>query len=285
MIIIENINTSNWECAIRGMRNPMNSWDKSDSYPAVDCTKCGKIEKTGICRKEDRDCTGYEVFAIGPNDLNLMKRLRNGGSDDRKFMRQIFVSIDITAPLYWWKEADQYKVGTTTNSCSTMHKIHSKEFELSDFSWEYLTPINIESLRETIYTLNEYRDFYNNWDGFDENTKNAWHLTERKDAWWQMIQLLPSSYNQRRTWTGNYENLARIYHARKNHKLDEWHDFCNVIMTLPYAEELIKGDMEHKPMHDGLYECDPEKNKTCPKKYCHINGGECHCTTKEEFRK
>lgn len=212
MLKTENFQTYGWESAIRGMRNPMNSWAKSDSEwePQFD-TATGPVAG---------------VFVIGPNDLDLMKRLRRGGPDDRKYLRQIFVSVDITAPLYWWKEMDQYKVGTVTNSCSTMHKIASKEFTLDDFSIEHLYEdvINVP-FNSIIDCLNFFRGLY------------LQH--HDKDDWWQLIQLLPSSYNQKRTWTANYEVLCNIYNARKNHKLDEWHTFCNAIENLPYAKELI----------------------------------------------
>lgn len=209
MLKTENFQTYGWESAIRGMRNPMNSWEKSDSTwePQFDTQK-GPV--------------------AGVFDLDLMKRLRKGGPDDRKYLRQIFVSVDITAPLYWWKEMDQYKVGTVTNSCSTMHKIADKGFTLDDFSHEHLFPNSVECIEYTIRQMNDFRKVY-------LSTKN-------KFFWWQMIQLLPSSYNQKRTWTANYEVLCNIYHARKNHKLDEWHTFCNAIENLPYAKELIIGD-------------------------------------------
>lgn len=243
MIQISNTETYGWEAAIRGMRNPMNSWDKSDSYPAVNCKKCGKIEREGSCKKEDRDCTGFEEYEIGPNDLDLMCRLCTAGTDHRKFMRMIMVYCDITAPLYWWKEFDTYKVGTVANSCSTMHKIHAKEFTIDDFSHEHLsTEIYGEPIQEPgwvdttrssdnlldfiVCHLNVYRELY----------------LEAKDKkyWWQMIQLLPSSYNQKRTVMLNYEVLANIYKSRKNHKLDEWHDFCDWIEKLPYSELIIR---------------------------------------------
>ena len=208
MLKTENFQTYGWESAIRGMRNPMNSWKKSDS-----------IFNAGF---------GSDSFICGPNDLDLMKRLRKGGPDDRKYLRQIFVSVDITAPLYWWKEMDQYKVGTVTNSCSTMHKIASKEFTLDDFSIEHLYEDVIKvPFNSIIDCLNFFRGLY------------LQH--HDKDDWWQLIQLLPSSYNQKRTWTANYEVLCNIYHARKNHKLDEWHTFCDAIANLPYAKELIIG--------------------------------------------
>lgn len=225
MIKIEKTETYGWEAAIRGMRNPKNSWDKSDSYPAVNCGKCGKIEREGSCKKEDRDCTGFEEYAIGANDLNLMNSLCAAGSDHRKFMRMIIVYCDITAPLYWWKEFDTYKVGTVANSCSTMHKIHAKKFTLDDFSHEHMEDDILESLKSTIFELNNYRDLFN---------KKA--FDDPKNAWWQMIQLLPSSYNQKRTVMLNYEVLTNMYNSRKHHKLDEWHDFCDWIKSLPHSE-------------------------------------------------
>lgn len=244
MINIEKTETYGWEAAIRGMRNPMNSWDKSDSYPAVDCKACGKIEREGSCKKEDRDCSGFECYEIGPNDLDLMKRLVKSGTDHRKFMRMITVYCDIAAPLYWWKEFDTYKVGTVANSCSTMHKIADKEFTIDDFSHEHLASLNDDApaifiqdaeypisplglLNATIFMLNECRKKY--------------LKTGDKSYWRQMIQLLPSSYNQKRTVMLNYEVLANMYKSRKSHKLDEWHDFCDWIKTLPYSE-LITGE-------------------------------------------
>ena len=231
MLKTENFQTYGWESAIRGMRNPMNSWQKSDSgwEPQFDTEK-GPVAG---------------VFVIGPNDLELMKRLRKGGPDDRKYLRQIFVSVDITAPLYWWKEMDQYKVGTVTNSCSTMHKIASKEFTLEDFSYEHLTNQSINCLKNTIRLLNTCRALYisktdKRVDQFSVMSDDC-YTEYKKSIWWQMIQLLPSSYNQKRTWTANYEVLCNIYHARKNHKLDEWHTLCDAIANLPYAKELIIG--------------------------------------------
>ena len=239
MIKIENVEVIGWEHAIRGMRNPMNSWEKSDSEfirdPDYGCS--------GNCPCEDID--GHcDCCFIGPNDLDLMKRLRNAGTDHRKFMRMIIVYMDITAPLYWWKEFDTYKVGTVANSCSTMHKIAAKEFTLDDFSHEHLiarekplikyTPgTDVEELpnaiwliHRTIQTLNQYRNLY--------------LQTKDKKYWWQMIQLLPSSYNQKRTVMLNYEVLANIYKSRKGHRLDEWKMFLDFVETLPYCE-LITG--------------------------------------------
>lgn len=232
MLKIENTEVMGWEHAIRGMRNPKNSWEKTDSYPAVDCGKCGKIEREDICKKEDRDCTGFECFEVGPNDLKLMTTLRNAGTDHRKFMRMITVYLDITAPLYWWKEFDTYKVGTVANSCSTMHKIAAKEFTLEDFSHEHLDVVSRSCLEGVIHILNLNRDSFN---------KNAYD--DPKIPWWQMIQLLPSSYNQKRTVMLNYEVLANIYKSRRNHKLDEWHTLCDWIEILPYSE-LITGKEE-----------------------------------------
>lgn len=283
MIKFENTEVVGWEAAIRGMRNPMNSWEKSDSGY---CNELVALNREGcdICPIKDYDpATCYEKnpYIIGPNDLDLMKRLRDAGTDHRKFMRMITVYVDITAPLYWWKEFDTYKVGTVANSCSTMHKIAAKEFTLEDFSYDHLEDlIGDDDLDESllidvscnrdgtnlysptgiltigIKALNRYRDRYLE--------------TKDKKYWWQMIQLLPSSYNQKRTVMMNYEALANIYKSRRNHKLDEWaeHDginsplgkitkktetergitlegvryfgFCDWIETLPYSE-LITG--------------------------------------------
>ena len=231
MLKIENTEVMGWEHAIRGMRNPKNSWEKSDSgwEPQFD-TEQGPVAGE---------------FVVGPNDHDLMMRLRNAGTDHRKFMRMIVVYLDITAPLYWWKEFSTYKVGTVANSCSTMHKIHAKEFTLEDFSHEKLivgingnwdiaagpecrsAPLDI--LEDTINALNIYREKFLE--------------TNDKKYWWQMIQLLPSSYNQKRTVMLNYEVLANIYKSRKDHKLDCWHTFCDWVKTLPYSE-LITGE-EH----------------------------------------
>ncbi len=235
MLEIENTEVFGWEHAIRGMRNPKNSWEKTDSYPAVDCAKCGRIEREGICIAEGRDCTGFECFEVGPNDLKLMTTLRNAGTDHRKFMRMITAYLDITAPLYWWKEFDTYKVGTVANSCSTMHKLTAKEFELDDFSHEHLIVASLNSLKRTIEDLNACRESYLS----DEIKDPEW----KKEIWWQMIQLLPSSYNQRRTVMLNYEVLANIYKSRRRHKLDEWHTLCDWIENLPYSE-LITGKEE-----------------------------------------
>ncbi len=231
MIIIEDEEIVGWESAIIGMRNPMNSWDKSDSWYG-----CGS-EFDDHLEPEDCDMDNCKSchFCIGKNDLDLMKRLAKAGTDHRKFMRMIVVYVDVTAPLYWWKEFDTYKVGTVRNSCSTMHKITEKEFTLDDFSHEHLLTSDISEkgtslglMKDIIDLLNTYREEYLN--------------SKDKIYWWQLIQLLPSSYNQRATLMLNYEVLANIYHSRKNHKLDCWVDFCKWIETLPYAKELICND-------------------------------------------
>ena len=215
MIKITDTEIVGWEHAIRGMRNPLNSWDKSDSSWVADDNF-----------NESTKHYSYR-YLIGTNDLGLMKRLRKAGTDHRKFMRMIVVYCDILAPLYWWKEFDTYKVGTVANSCSTMHTIHKKEFTLDDFSHEHLMNESIALLKDIIKDLNECR---------------KWYLdTKDKTYWWQMIQLLPSSYNQKRTVMLNYEVLANMYKSRKDHKLDEWHAFCEWIRGLPYSE-LITGE-------------------------------------------
>lgn len=225
MIKIENTEVMGWEAAIRGMRNPMNSWEKSDSGWYLTGTP-------GTNPAAANDKYLREKYCIGDNDLDLMKRLAKAGTDHRKFMRMIAVYLDITAPLYWWKEFDTYKVGTVANSCSTMHKIAKKEFEMSDFSCEHMKPTSIKMMHDIIDILNKYRADYNN--------PEAEKLGVKKDYWWQMIQLLPSSYNQRRTVMLNYEVLANIYKSRKDHKLDEWHTFCDWIESLPYSEIITR---------------------------------------------
>lgn len=226
MIKIENTEVMGWDAAIRGMRNPMNSWEKSDSYEnySVDYEK---DESTGEIIE-----VRLPYYRVGAGDLALMKKLAKAGTDHRKFMRMITVYLDITAPLYWWKEFDTYKVGTVANSCSTMHKIADKEFTLEDFSCEHMNHASLNVLKEIIDLLNKYREDYLN--------PEAGKIGVKKDYWWQMIQLLPSSYNQRRTVMLNYEVLANIYKSRKGHKLDEWNSFCDWIESLPYAE-LITG--------------------------------------------
>lgn len=210
------------EFIIEGMRNPMNSWEKSDS---------------------EFETVGYDIddFNLGENDRLLMQRLAKAGTDHRKFMRMMPVYVKITAPLYWWKEFDTYKIGTVANSCSTMHKIAEKEFTIEDFSCEHLDIRTKVLLEETINVLNDYRKLYIEYNADDFEIKGC---PSKKDIWWQMIQLLPSSYNQTRNILLNYEVLANMYHSRKNHKLDEWREFCKWIETLPYSE-LITG--EEKP--------------------------------------
>lgn len=208
MIQISDVSVQNIARAVYSARNAMNSWYKSDS-----------------------DITSN---VLGENDLNLAKKLCKAGTDHRKFMRMITVYMDITAPLYWWKEFDTYKIGTVANSCSTMHKIHAKEFTMEDFSCEHL--IDTCLLESVINELNIYRTIYNNYDKQTEEYKNEF---SKKDIWWQIIQLLPSSYNQKRTIMLNYEVLANMYHSRKNHKLDEWREFCDWVETLPCVKELI----------------------------------------------
>jgi len=210
MIKVQNLNTPSgeqWQSVIMGMRNPLNSWDKADSYYEV----CDD---------------GYSICFFGPNDLHLMQTLTRSGPDHRKFTRMLPVWMDVTAPLYWWKEADQYKVGTVTNSCSTMHKIADKEFTLDDFSHEHLNTQSTWALNLLIDELNVCRDKY--------------IASKDKNDWWQMIQLLPSSYNQKRTLYCNYEVLYNIYCARKQHKLDEWQEFCRIIKEdVPYFREIF----------------------------------------------
>lgn len=270
MLKIEKTEVVGWEAAIRGMRNPMNSWEQSDSdYRPILCERCDncmsyQLEKWDDCEQceVEQQTKAHDGFMIGPKDYDLMTRLRNAGTDHRKFMRMIEVYVDITAPLYWWKEFDTYKVGTVANSCSTMHKIHAKEFTLEDFScehlldeeslppyeeradidhcealaaidvngqWCYYTPKTF--LNMTCQVLNHFRRLY--------------IKTKDKIYWKQMIQLLPSSYNQKRTIMLSYEVLANIYKSRRNHKLDEWHTFCDWIEGLPYSE-LITGERNAK---------------------------------------
>ena len=250
MLKIENTEVVGWEASIRGMRNPMNSWNKSDSEWYLTGTP-------GTNPAAANDKYLREKYCIGDNDLDLMKRLAKAGTDHRKFMRMITVYVDILAPLYWWKEFDTYKVGTVANSCSTMHKIHAKEFTLEDFSCEHLMEwsdyendvrsfepdrmCNFKNyMLDTISALNNARDLYllAKTKPMKEEAKRAGLV---KKFWWQMIQLLPSSYNQKRTVMLNYEVLANIYKSRRNHKLDEWHIFCDWIESLPYSE-LITGE-------------------------------------------
>lgn len=229
MIKIEHIHTCNWEAAIRGMRNPLNSWDKSDS--GCGCSEYNPNMRCSVCSfKPDYCGISNDHYILGPNDLKLAKQLATAGSDHGKFLRQIIFSCDITAPMYWWKEMDTYKVGTVRNSCSTMHKIMDKPFSFGDFSCECVIANDFSDNRtillNLIARLNVLREEY-----LGEEDKEI-----KKDIWYSLIQLLPSSYNQKATWTANYEVLRNIYHARKNHKLDEWHVFCDMIEKLPFSE-------------------------------------------------
>lgn len=235
MIKFEKVDVWGFEHAIRGMRNPMNSWERSDSYPAVDCGKCGIVEREGFCNPKEHDCSQFETYEIGQNDYDLMARLIKGGSEHRKFLRQIFVSVDITAPLYWWKEFDTYKVGTTANSQSTMHKIHSKPIELSDFSID-----DFEINNEGIYL----EDCFINVIADCEMLRQRYMKTKDKRYWRGLVQLLPDSYNQKRTLTMSYENLLNMLKQRNAHKLDEWREFCDWIFTLPNSHVLREGVKE-----------------------------------------
>ena len=228
MIKLENTVTPSgvqWRAIIRGMRNPLNSWDKSDSKMVNAVMKNRQI-CPGVEALDYEPCDPY--FSIGPNDHKLMMKLRNAGSDHRKFMRMIVVYVDITAPLYWWKEFDTYKIGTVANSCSTMHKIHARDLTLSDFSTDHLDKRGENLTQSVIDAINLHREGYV-------------MATGDKEEWYKMIQLLPTSYNQKRTVMMNYEVLANIYKSRKSHKLDEWREFCKWIETLPYSE-LITGE-------------------------------------------
>lgn len=248
MIQIEKTEVVGWEAAIRGLRNPMNSWELSDSEL---CKGAGGFEDcrvsiTGKCPRHDD--FQEDVFCVGQKDFDLMQRLRNAGTDHRKYMRMIVVFTDITAPLYWWKEFDTYKIGTTANSCSTMHKIHSKEFTMDDFSLEHLMLDPQKSATELVDALGDGTGIIVtpvSWlqitVGLLNNYRKMFLETKDKEWWWQMIQLLPTSYNQKRTIMLNYEVLANIYKSRKNHKLDEWRELCRWIETLPYSG-LITGN-------------------------------------------
>ena len=250
MIKIENVETYGWEAAIRGMRNPKNSWSKSDSFCNPEwnnCENCADRERCAYIFEQDGEPFRAKV---GPKDLDLMTRLSNAGTDHGKFLRMITITADITAPLYWWKEYDTYKVGTVANSCSTMHKIADREFTLDDFSHEHLLSMANNDAGDALF-LNDANNIRVDGDGLLCLTINVLNYyrgryikTKDKRYWWQMIQILPSSYNQRRTVQLNYAVLRNMYHARKNHKLDCWVTFCNWIETLPYAKELIVGGKE-----------------------------------------
>ena len=279
MIKFEHTEVLGWEHAIRGMRNPFNSWQKSDSY--FDGKYCD------VCPHKDSYCDPNEPcfnVVLGENDRDLMKRLRNAGTDHRKFMRMITVYVDIIAPLYFFKEFETYKVGTVSNSCSTMHKIHAKEFTLEDFSCEHL--FDDYSLEGQL----TYGCFDTGDDDFCYTSKDALQVicdilnhhrfmyleTKDKKYWWQMIQLLPSSYNQRRTVMLNYEVLANIYKSRKDHRLDEWHDFCDWIKTLPYSELITGAKIEEK--EDSPWIPCTDENAKMPEE-----GDEVLCTLKEDW--
>lgn len=235
MIKVDKIDIWGFEHAIRGMRNPMNSWKKSDSK----ILNCGYLEDFGSNTGDNicEDCifgqegmwdscfNSNEFIHIGPNDMALMKSLYHGGPEHRKYLRQIMVSMDILAPLYWWKEFDTYKIGTTANSCSTMHKIHAKEFGIDDFSHDHLDEFGMAMLGSIINYLNENRRYYIS--------------TKKKEYWWQMIKILPTSYNQLRTVTMNYENVVNIIHQRKNHKLDEWNELVDILSGFPLIKDIM----------------------------------------------
>lgn len=227
MLVIENTETFGWEAAVRGARNPLNSWNRMDSCFCWDSDheRCESIQRPSFC-----DDGSMCHFCLGPNDLALLKKLSAAGNDHAKYLRMINVTCDITAPLYWWKEFDTYKVGTVANSCSTMHKIHSKDFTLEDFSHEHLKGLYLKHLKSTIVMLNDARAEYLE--------------SKDKDDWWKMIQLLPSSYNQRRTVQLNYAVIKNVYFSRRNHKLDEWHTVCDWIEELPYFKEICVDPVE-----------------------------------------
>ena len=255
MIKIEKTETYGWEAAIRGMRNPMNSWNKSDTkicdYYQIN-EDCPYWSSQSKCQFEsDPGCeNGIQInndqnLHLCKNDLNLMKRLYNAGTDHRKYLRMITVYCDIIAPLYWWKEFDTYKVGTVANSCSTMHKIQAKEFDRSDFSIEHLSNTISDPIAGVDMSNHHFMVMMDNVIACLNVARDRYNETKDKKYWWQMIQLLPASYNQKRTVMMNYEVLANMYKSRKNHKLDEWHKFCDWIETLPYSE-LITGEFQNE---------------------------------------
>lgn len=233
MIEISKVEVVGWRHAIRGMRNPMNSWEQSDTV-YLPFSMCDEEEELDLAEK----CGGVAPI-IGNKDSSLMENLCKAGTDHRKFMRFIVCYCDINAPIYWWKEADTYRFGVEKNSCSTMHKIHAKEFVLDDFSHEHLTPAAKSCLNTIVERLNFARKEF-----LRERTESDAGMPTAKEYWWDMIQLLPSSYNQKRTVMMSYEAIANMYHARKNHKLDEWREFCKWVEGLPYFMEIVKGETE-----------------------------------------
>lgn len=250
MLKIEKTEVVGWEAAIRGMRNPMNSWDQSDSFICREEAEMTNEERKAKCNKCPRDTTTCGIydkdphFIIGPNDLDLIMKLRAAGIDHRKFMRMIEVYVDITAPLYWWKEFDTYKVGTVANSCSTMHKIAAKEFTLEDFSHEHLLDVTTSKDNGSVYLdgiKHTSRGVLLNLIDCLNHFRKLYLKTKDKKYWWQMIQLLPTSYNQKRTIMLSYEVLANIYKSRRHHKLDEWHTLCDWIEGLPYSKMITGG--------------------------------------------
>ena len=246
MIKIEHVEVVGWEHAIRGMRNPKNSWDRSDSDYGCEivtgshelCRECDNA--IDVCENMVCNCGNSQEYVLGPNDRKLMMSLASGGPVHAKYRRMIVVYLDITAPLYWWKEYDTYKVGAVANSCSTMHKIHEKEFTLEDFSHEHL----FHNVNDTEIWLNiDFPNVLNNVIFYLNKARELYLKTKDKKYWWQMIQLLPSSYNQKRTVMLNYEVLHNIYISRKAHKLDEWRDFCKWIESLPYSELITENEL------------------------------------------
>lgn len=230
MIKIENTEVFGWEGAIRGMRNPKNSWHLSDSYPAVDCGKCGEVDRNGFCNPKEHNCSQYECFVIGENDLKLMRTLAQAGPVHGKFLRMINVQVDITAPQHWWAEFDTYKVATVRNSCSKMHKIHVKEFVEDDFTHEFIDQVDYAkaTFALVITTLNMLR--------------NAFNKTQDRIYWRAMLDLLPTGYNMKATVQLNYEVLRGMRHYRKHHKMVEWHTWCDWIDSLPYYVEILGSD-------------------------------------------
>lgn len=240
MIKIANTTVYGFQEAIHGMRNPMNSWDKSDTKMCKDMECCGDCPNVENCKYDD-SMFGSQV-CVGPNDLDLMKRLTKSGSDHRKYLRMIVVYCDITAPLFWYKEMDTYKVGTVANSCSTMHKIHSKRFGIDDFSRSHIWSDELEHPKTQLIETEDHPVYLSDTDiliytiAMLNELRELYLKTKNKLYWYKMIELLPSSYNQKRTMMFSYESLANMYHSRKNHKLDEWHRFCDWVETLPYSE-------------------------------------------------